>query len=56
MILSPADAAELADRLFAVRCAAEDLLTAVAEEASTTEIHRLGESLLGQARDAERLR
>lgn len=46
----------LADRLFQVRCAAEDVATAVAEGADRDELGPLVEQLLQTAREAEVLR
>lgn len=56
VILSAAEADAFGDRLFALRCAAEDLVTAVGEKADTGTIDALGAELLGLAREAERLR
>ncbi|MGW1738540.1 hypothetical protein ACWCPQ_06965 [Nocardia sp. NPDC001965] len=56
VVLSAAEAAALADRWFAARCAAEDVATAVDEGAGREELARLSAVLLELARDAERLR
>ncbi len=56
MILTPAEAADLADRLFQLRCAAEDVATAVEERAPVTQLSGLVDAMLGAAREAERLR
>lgn len=56
VILSAGEAAAFADRLFALRCAAEDLVTAVSERADTSTLATLGDDLLTLAREAERLR
>lgn len=56
VILSREEAEALADRLFALRCAAEDLVTAVTEQADAEEIRELGSALLQRAGEAERLR
>ncbi len=56
MVLSAQEAADLADRWFAARCAAEDVATAVAEEASPAELAELTAHLVQLAKDAERLR
>lgn len=46
----------LADKLFQVRCAAEDVATAVADGAAGGELTALLDELLAAARDAEVLR
>ncbi|GGF42737.1 hypothetical protein [Williamsia phyllosphaerae] len=56
VILSTAEAEQLVDRLFELRCAAEDVATAVAEKASHDELTGLCRRLLEQAADADRLR
>lgn len=56
VILTPLDVADFGDRMFALRCAAEDLATAVAEAADSETLSGLAEGLLELARDAERLR
>ncbi|MGB3303255.1 hypothetical protein [Gordonia sp. (in: high G+C Gram-positive bacteria)] len=56
IILSPTEAAELGDRMFALRCAAEDLATALGEQADREALAELTEELLRLAREAERLR
>lgn len=56
IILTADEASAAADRAFEVRCAAEDVSTAVTEGANTAELHRLCVELLTKARDAERLR
>ncbi len=56
VILSTNEAELLVDRLFALRCAAEDVATAVAEKASHDELTGMCRSLLELACDAERLR
>ncbi|MBO0852778.1 MAG: hypothetical protein J2P18_03315 [Nocardia sp.] len=56
VVLSAQEAADLADRWFAVRCAAEDVATAVAEDADHAELAELTDRLVGLAKDAERLR
>lgn len=56
VILSAAEAADFGDRLFALRCAAEDLGTAIAERADHSELGELVTTLLELARDAEKLR
>ncbi|MCX6468472.1 MAG: hypothetical protein NTW76_04060 [Corynebacteriales bacterium] len=56
VILSSTEATELVDRLFELRCAAEDVATAVAERVSHAELDDLCRRLVEQAGDAERLR
>lgn len=56
IILTADEASAAADRAFEVRCAAEDVSTAVSEGADTAELHRMCVDLLIKARDAERLR
>ncbi len=56
VVLAPADAAALADRAFRLRCACEDVATAVAERAEYDELADLCRGLVALARDAERLR
>ncbi len=56
MVLSAQEAADLADRWFAARCAAEDVATAVGEGADVTELAELSATLVQLAREAERLR
>ena len=56
VVLSAAERDDLADRLFQVRCAAEDVATALAEAASTAELQLLVAELIATARSAERIR
>lgn len=56
VVLSAAEASALADRMFELRCAAEDIATAVAEDADHTELATLTDRLVTMARDAERFR
>ena len=51
--VSPEEATELSDRVFQVRCAAEDVATAVAEGAGPAELGELCEVLLQAAKDAD---
>ncbi len=55
-MLSAAERDDLADRLFQVRCAAEDVATALAERADAEELAELVTMLVDAARTAERLR
>ncbi|MCK0093502.1 hypothetical protein HCA61_21325 [Rhodococcus sp. HNM0563] len=56
VVLSAAEAEALTDRAFEVRCAAEDVATAVDEGADQGELRRLCAELVELARAAERLR
>ncbi|MCW4353008.1 hypothetical protein ONR57_06835 [Hoyosella sp. YIM 151337] len=56
VVLSAAEASALADRAFEVRCAAEDVATAISEGATDGELRDLVDSLVTLARAAERLR
>ena len=56
VVLSAAERDDLADRLFQVRCAAEDVATALAESATPTELQLLVAELIATARSAERIR
>jgi hypothetical protein len=56
VVLSGVEASELIDRLFALRCAAEDVATAVAEGAGKAELVAMTQELVQFATDAERLR
>ncbi|MEV5832759.1 hypothetical protein [Nocardia sp. NPDC052112] len=56
VVLSAQEAADLADRWFAARCAAEDVATAIGEGADTEELKALSATLLTLTREAERLR
>ena len=57
MILSAAEVEAFGDRMFPeLRCAAEDLATAIAEDVSRAQLRDMAGALLDVARDAERLR
>ncbi|RKT54977.1 hypothetical protein [Saccharothrix australiensis] len=56
VVLSAGELADLQDRLFRVRCAAEDVATAAADGADAGELARLAQELVETARDLERLR
>lgn len=56
VILTAEDAAAVADRAYQVRCACEDVATAVGEQASHAELASMCVELVALARDAERLR
>ena len=53
MVLTADEAAELSDRVFQVRCAAEDVATAVDEGAPADEVRELCEELLRAAKAAD---
>lgn len=53
VVLSAEEAAELSDRVYQVRCAAEDVATAVAEGAQPDEVRQLCEELLRAAKAAD---
>jgi len=56
VVLSADDAADLSDRVYQVRCAAEDVATALAESAGPAELAPLVTEMLAAARSAERIR
>ncbi len=53
VVLSAEDAADLSDRVYQVRCAAEDVATALDEGAGATELRELCARLVGAARAAD---
>ena len=53
VVLTATEAAELADRVFQVRCAAEDVATAVEEGAEGSELRELCEALVRAAKEAD---
>ena len=53
VVLSADEAAELADRVYQVRCAAEDVATAVDEGADPAELRQLCDALIRAARAAD---
>ena len=53
VVLSAEEAAEHADRVYQVRCAAEDVATAVGEGAEPAELQELCSELLRAARAAD---
>lgn len=53
VVLTATEAAELADRVFEVRCAAEDVATAVDEGADAGELRQLCEALVRAAKAAD---
>lgn len=56
VILSDAELAALQDRLFQLRCAAEDVLTAVDDGARPAELRVLATEIARVAKEAEQLR
>jgi len=53
VVLSADEAADLSDRVYQVRCAAEDVATALDEKAGTTELRELCDVLIRAARAAD---
>ncbi|AKK27745.1 hypothetical protein [Mycobacterium sp. EPa45] len=53
VVLSAEEAAELSDRVYQVRCAAEDVATAVDEGAATAELRQLCDALVRAAKAAD---
>lgn len=53
VVLTADEAADLADRVYQVRCAAEDLATAVDEGAGQAELRQLCDDLLRAAKAAD---
>jgi len=53
VVLSADEAADLCDRVYQVRCAAEDVATALDEGAGETELRELCEALVSAARAAD---
>lgn len=53
VVLSADEASELSDRIYQVRCAAEDVATAVEEGASTSELRNLCQELMRAAKAAD---
>ena len=53
IVLSAEEAAVLSDRVYQVRCAAEDVVTAVEEGASATELRKLCDELMRAAKAAD---
>jgi hypothetical protein len=53
VVLSADDAADLSDRVYQVRCAAEDIATALDEGAGPAELRELCDALVQAARAAD---
>lgn len=56
VVLSADEATALSDRVYQVRCAAEDIATALSEDASHDELRQLCDVLLGAVDSADRWR
>ena len=56
VVLSTAELADLQDRLFQLRCAAEDVVTAAQDGAENDELRKLAAELVESAKGLERLR
>lgn len=56
VVLSGGELADLQDRLFQLRCAAEDVLTAADDGADADELRSLARQLAATAQGLERLR
>ncbi len=52
-MLTAEEAAELSDRVYQVRCAAEDVATAIDEGAEQTELRELCDALMRAAKAAD---
>jgi hypothetical protein len=53
VVLTADEAAQLSDRVYQVRCAAEDVATAIEEGAEARELRGLCDALLQAAKDAD---
>ncbi|MDV8000185.1 hypothetical protein R4P08_02880 [Rhodococcus sp. IEGM 1408] len=56
VVLSGTESTDLMDRMFQLRCACEDLHTAILEGEDPAELKRMSDELVAAARRAERLR
>lgn len=56
VVLSATEIADLQDRLFQLRCAAEDVGTAAEDGASTEELRKMAAEVVAVAAELERLR
>ncbi|MCF8610575.1 hypothetical protein L5G28_10475 [Gordonia sp. HY285] len=56
LILSADEAESLGDRLFALRCAAQDVRTAIGEMADPATLQEMADELVRLAEESERLR
>jgi len=53
VVLTADEAADLSDRVYEVRCAAEDVATAIDEGADTTELREMCDALMRAAKAAD---
>lgn len=56
MVLSAEELADLQDRLFQLRCAAEDVATAAEDGVEHAELRRMAAAVVGVAHELERIR
>lgn len=56
VVLSAAELADLQDRLFQLRCAAEDVTTAIDDGAEHADLRKLAAQVVDVATELERLR
>lgn len=56
VVLSAGEIAQLQDRLFQLRCAAEDIVTAADDDASVGELRGLAQGVVDTTKDLEQLR
>ncbi len=56
VVLTADEACQLSDRVYQVRCAAEDVVTAVDEGVEPTELRELCDALMRAAKAADRWR
>ncbi|KAA9166553.1 hypothetical protein FPZ12_001960 [Amycolatopsis acidicola] len=56
VVLSDSELSALQDKLFQLRCAAEDVVTAADDGATADELRRMAQELAHSARDLEQLR
>ena len=54
--LTQSDTDAIIDRIFQARCAAEDLLTAISEGATSEELQEIATEVVALSREAERIR
>ena len=56
VVLSAAELANLQDRLFQLRCAAEDVVTAAEDGADNAELRKMAAQVVDVANELERIR
>ena len=56
VVLTQSDTDAIIDRIFQARCAAEDLLTAISEGATSEELQEIATEVVALSREAERIR